>query len=144
MYRAIPVSEETDQHTRTEMHTLSLEDMVVSPCLSGLMLFNIFSTDPTCSVRACESAWVEVKSQCTPNPILVCCMYRPPSQTAEQLSFFSDMLVDAIQSSCYDECDFFLTGDFLIPNIMIGALLTPPLQPVPTYRQFFQCLGSNN
>ena len=67
---------------------------------------------PDLQRQGCESTWVEVKSQCTPNPILVCCMYRPPSQTVEQLSFFSDMLVDAIQSSCYDECDFFLTGDF--------------------------------
>ena len=66
----------------------------------------------------CESVWLELGSPSTQsqNPILLCCMYRPPSQSTMQLSYFCDMFVEALQSVRLDSYDLLVTGDFNAHN----------------------------
>lgn len=60
-----------------------------------------------------EGLWMECKhSSGLTQPLLLSCIYRPPSKSARDVDHFVDILSDTLQSANLSRCTLVLTGDF--------------------------------
>eukprot|EP00117_Sycon_ciliatum_P035794 scpid83118/ scgid4819/ len=65
-----------------------------------------------------EALWLELGAPAglRANPLLICCHYRPPSQSLLDITSFCDILTDTLCSLDLSLFDVFLTGDYNAHN----------------------------